>query len=257
MSRAPTRPALSRRASNLAGVDFAVEFVDQNRTFVDRALAADLDTAVPTCPGWTLKQVVRHVGGGDRWAAQIVGDRMTGPLEFGDIRDARAPADPAAARHWLRAGAQLLVDAVADADGTEVWTFEGPRPAGWWLRRRLHETLVHNADVAIAVGARFEPTASVAADAISEWLDLATARADLSGASLHLHATDDELGEHGEWTVAEGTWSHRHAKGDVALRGPAADLLLALTRRRAIEDTAIELFGDTGRWQSWLDSTPF
>lgn len=245
-------------ASSLTRVDFAAEFADQNRAFVERVFAADPDTSVPTCPGWSLKHLVRHVGGGDRWAAQIVGDRMADRLEFGDIRDGRAPADPAAAGTWLRAGARLLIDAVADTGpDTEVWTSLGPRPASWWLRRRLHETVVHNADVVIAVGARFTPSPELAADAVSEWLDIATARADLAGKSLHLHATDDDLGDSGEWMIADGTWSPAHAKGDVALRGPAADLLLALTRRRSIDDTAIEVFGDADLWRAWLDATPF
>ena len=55
---------------------------------------------------------------------------------------------------WLRSGPRLLLDAV-DATGpqTPVWTFLGPRPAAWWIRRRLHETLVHRADAALALGA--------------------------------------------------------------------------------------------------------
>lgn len=239
-------------------MDVAAEFADQNRMFVERVFAADPDTPVPTCPGWSLKHLVRHVGGGDRWAAQIVGDRMTDRLEFGDIRDGRAPTDPVAAAAWLRAGAQLLVDAVTDTGpDTEVWTSLGPRPASWWLRRRLHETVVHNADAAIAVGVPFAPSPELAADAVSEWLDIATVRADLAGKSLHLHATDDGLGDGGEWMIADGAWSHAHAKGDTALRGPAADLLLALTRRRGIDETAIELFGDAGLWRAWLEATPF
>ncbi len=36
---------------------------------------ADPATPVPTCPDWTLKQLFRHVGRGNRWAAQIVADR--------------------------------------------------------------------------------------------------------------------------------------------------------------------------------------
>lgn len=78
---------------------------------------------------------------------------------------------------------------------------------------------------------------------------------------MHLHATDDGLGALGEWTVRGGpdgiSWSHDHGKGSVALRGSAHDLLLATTRRRTVDETQIELFGDRGVWDGWLGSTPF
>ncbi len=82
------------------------------------------------------------------------------------------------------------------------------------------------------------------------------------GRTLHLHATDDGLGPSGEWTVTSDevdgiTWSHDHGKGDVALRGSAKDLLLAIVRRRTSADGGIEVFGDTVVWDSWLEHTPF
>jgi hypothetical protein len=52
-------------------------------------------------------------------------------------------------------------------------------------------------------------------------------------------------------------WSHDHGKGDVALRGPAKDLLLAIVRRRTAAELGVEVFGDIAVWDSWLDHTPF
>ena len=43
----------------------------------------------------------------------------------------------------------------------------------------------------------------------------------------------------------------------MALRGPATDLLLVITRRREVGDTAIEVFGDEAVLQTWLDNTKF
>ena len=71
---------------------------------------------------------------------------------------------------------------------------------------------------------------------------------------MHLHATDDGLGRPVSGPSPTDRWSHEHGKGDVALRGPVTDLLLALTRRRAVGDTAIEVFGDEAVWQTWLDA---
>ena len=240
-------------------MDFAAEFLDQNRLFSELIAAGDPDTPVPTCPGWTFKQLFRHVGGGNRWAGQIVSDQMQEPLGFDAVRDVRAPEKPTEAIDWLDAGARILVDAVAAHPDAEVWTFTGPQPANWWLRRRLHEVVVHCADAAIAIGAPFDPAPALAADAISEWfgLVLTLKPPDLGGKSIHLHATDDGLGKAGEWTIANGALTQSHDKADVALRGPATDLLLVTTRRRPVGDTAVEVFGDQEVLRTWLDGMKF
>src|SRR5215212_5577536 len=201
---------------------------------------ADPATPVPTCPDWTLRQLFRHVGRGNRWAAQIVADRRDTPLDPRDVRDGKPPDDPDAAVDWLNAGAQLILDSVDDVGAeTYVWTFIGPRPAQWWIRRRVHEATVHRADAAIALRAEFELAPDVAADAIDEWFEriAVEAGADSSpldaGRTLHLHATD------------------------AGLRGRAKDLLLAVVRRQTAADGGLEVFGDTAVWDGWLDRTPF
>jgi uncharacterized protein (TIGR03083 family) len=249
-------------------VDFRAALLDQTQAFGELIRAADPATPVPTCPDWTLKDLFRHVGRGNRWAAQIVAERRNQPLDPRDVRDGKPPEDPDAAIDWLNGGVQQLIIAV-DQVGSDarVWTFNGPRPAGFWIRRRLHEVLVHYADAAIAVGAEFDPAPELAADAISEWIELMVVKADKHsppldrGRTLHLHATDEGLGPTGEWTIANDddglSWTHDHGKGDVALRGTVKDLLLAIVRRRAVTDLEIDVFGNTEVWDRWLERTPF
>ena len=241
------------------------------RTALFRSLIRDVDESrpVPTCPGWSLKQLFRHVGRGDRWAAQIVRERRDDYLDPRTVEGGKPPPDPDDAISWLHGGAQRLVDAV-ELSGVEtpVWTFLGPRPANWWIRRRLHEVAVHRADVAIALGSDFTLEPEIAADGITEWLERVAIQAGSEGAplpledgnTLHLHATDP-----GWVTPANGrsvstrariTWSHEHGKGTVALRGGATELLLAMVRRVPVADTGIEVFGDDAVWQKWLDRTP-
>jgi MDMPI C-terminal domain len=127
---------------------------------------------------------------------------------------------------------------------------------------------VHRADAAFALGLDYDLSPELAADAISEWLERVSVEARPSslplelGRTLHLHATDDGLGPTGEWTITSDSedgvlWSHDHGKGDVALRGPAKDLLLAVVRRRTAAEAGVEVFGDTAVWDSWLEHTPF
>lgn len=256
-------------ASNVLRVDYASAYLEETRVFGELIRNADQSTPVPTCPGWSIEQLFRHVGRGDRWAAQIVRDRMDSFLDFRSVEDGKPPPDLGDAITWLNGGARLLVDAVEQTGGeTTLWTFLGPRPAHWWIRRRLHENAVHRADAAIAVGADFAPDPDVAADGIDEFLERIVIQAGKDGEALpiegddtvHLHATDSGLGAAGEWTIAleQGAiaWAHEHGKGTVALRGGAGELLLAMTRRVSLADTEIELFGDDVVWQRWLDRTP-
>ncbi|MEB4208426.1 maleylpyruvate isomerase family mycothiol-dependent enzyme [Mycobacterium sp. 94-17] len=250
-------------------MDYAGKFVEENQAFSEIFRDVDESTPVPTCPGWTLRHLFRHVGRGDRWAAQIVSDRLDGYLDPRAVEGGKPPPDPAGAIAWLHGGAQRLIDAV-ELTGvqTPVWTFLGSRPANWWVRRRLHEVAVHRADAAFALGGDFTLEPAVAADGITEWLERVAIQSDgkemplplEEGDTLHLHATDPGLGEDGEWTIAveQGriTWSHRHGKGSAALRGPATGLLLAMLRRRPPAETDAELFGDDAVWQRWLDRTP-
>jgi uncharacterized protein (TIGR03083 family) len=244
-------------------MDHAAALVDENALFAALAATADPDTPVGTCPGWSLKQLFRHVGRGDRWAATIV--RTGEPADPREVVDGRPPDGGLV--EWLHGGPQAVLDAVAQVGpDTPVWTFTGPQPASWWVRRREHEVLVHRADAALAVGADYAVPAERSADALSEYLGLLAARkpdpADpplAEGVTLHLHATDDGLGPAGEWLVrgVDGglAWEHGHGKGAVAVRGPAVDLLLAVVHRRPAD--SVETIGDAALWERWLARSGF
>jgi uncharacterized protein (TIGR03083 family) len=233
----------------------------------------DQSLPIPTCPEWTLRQLVTHVGRAHRWAAEITRTRSDAFIPFREVPDGKLPDDRAEQCAWLRAGAVRIVDAVREAGSDVVWSFTGLVPAGFWIRRMAHETLVHGADAQLAAGAEPESVieADVAADAIDEWLMLLTGgilgnagegtKALPAGAGLHIHATDDGLGGGGEWMIrhdADGlTVEPGHGKGDAALTGPAASLLLVLMRRRPVSDPAVTVYGDSAVVDGWLASTAF
>jgi uncharacterized protein (TIGR03083 family) len=225
----------------------------------------DLDRAVPTCPGWTFRQLATHLGRGHRWAAQIVATRATAPVPMREVADGKLPEDPARQVPWLNAGADQVIEAVAAADGDLVWTMTGMRPAGFWLRRRAHEAAVHLADAQLAAGREADLPAGLAADGVDEWLGLIAVgpAQDLrgDGQSLHFHATDPGLSGTGEWLITRTptgvTVQHGHGKADVAVRGPAADLLLVLTRRLPPSAPGVDIFGEQPLLTDWLNHTPF
>jgi uncharacterized protein (TIGR03083 family) len=240
------------------------------------ALAALVDSAdpelpIPACPDWTLRQLATHVGRAHRWAAEIVATRSAQMIQFRAVPDGKLPGDPAARGRWLTSGAALLVGALREAAEDEVWTFNGLGPATFWGRRMAHETLVHCADAQLATGDEVTIVAELAADAIDEWLTVISAplagqpdpRAEAlpPGRTLHVHATDPGLGGPGEWLVAhtgDGIWVQvGHGSGDVALTGPAADLLLVLLRRRPATNPAVRVLGDHDLLDQWLEHSSF
>jgi uncharacterized protein (TIGR03083 family) len=133
---------------------------------------------------------------------------------------------------------------LADADpGTRIWTWAGEQEVTWIARRMAQETAVHRWDAQRAAGSPQPIDAELAVDGIDEFLTwFLEPPEDGAAGSVHLHAGDAP----GEWWVAPegGRWAveREHRKGDVALRGPASDLLLALWRR--VERSALDVIGD-------------
>lgn len=243
----------------------------QSALFAEALRGADLKQPVPTCPDWTLYQLVEHVGQAHRWATTIVTRRATAPPDRSEL--AAAPEDLDKLGDWLRDGAGDLADAVrVTGPQTQVWTWSDDQRAGFWARRMAHETAVHRADAELALGREFDLEPDLAADAISEWLDALSSPqavefrpefAELRGEGqiLHLHATDPGLGEAGEWTVhrtpSGPVWEHGHTKGAVAVRGAVVDLLLVLLRRVSADQAPIEVLGDQAMLAHWLQHTRF
>jgi uncharacterized protein (TIGR03083 family) len=226
----------------------------------------DESRRIPTCPEWTLRQLATHVGRGQRWAAEIVIRRSPEFIAYRDVPDGRLPDDPAARPDWLNAGASLLIDTVREGGAEKVWTHTGIRPAGYWARRMAHETGVHLADAELAVGRDIMLATDLAADGIDEWLEMTADDPDVEpplrdGQTLHVHATDDGLNGAGEWLVT-GTQSGLavepgHVKADVAVRGPAAKLLLVLVRRLPPDEPGVDVLGDQELFARWLASTHY
>ena len=217
-----------------------------SQALADAAEAAGPDAAVPTCPEWNVADLMVHMVQGDLWARRIVESRSTErvlPEMPADIPEGAALVP------YFRAGARQLVETLASvAPDTSVWTFSAAdRTAGFWQRRRAQETAVHRVDAESAAGTPSPLDAELAVDGIDEFLfvfmpRLAAGLADLGDATIHLHCTDGE----GEWLVTRAgddvVVTREHAKGDVAARGTASDLLLFLWGR--VPATALEVFGD-------------
>jgi len=243
------------------------------RTSID---GADLTVAVPSCPGWNVGQLLRHVGRVQRWAAGVVRTRAAGPVpEPEDARELSADAheDPAVVGPWLTEGAAELAAALRAAEaGTPLWTPVPGETASFYARRFTHETAMHRADATLALGEQYLLDSEVALDGIDEWMQLGSLPMHFDihpqmrellgpGRTLHLHATDTGPEAAAEWVVdLTGdaiTWRRAHEKAAVAVRGPLTDLLLVIYKRRPARSPGIEVIGDEKLLDFWLERVSF
>jgi uncharacterized protein (TIGR03083 family) len=216
-------------------------------------IAADhLDQVVPSCPEWTVAEMVGHVGEVHRFWERVAAE---GLQEVGDSLAVTVPP-PDEVLAWYAEGLEQLLATIAAADlDRTVWTWTGPQPTRWILRRMAQETAVHRVDAELAAGPRGPIAPDLAVDGIDEYLRVFVPAEDkpYDGpvGRLHLHATDAD----GEWivdlapnlvTVADG-----HERGDAAVRAPADALLLLLWRR--VEVSEVEILGDAGLLRALLE----
>jgi uncharacterized protein (TIGR03083 family) len=114
------------------------------------AMAAGLDAPVPTCPDWTVLDLVAHQGMVHRWATSHLRGQPIDPPEPLE-REGRESADLLG---WFDDGATALLQAIVDApDDLDALVFleDAPAPRLFWARRQCHETTIHAVD---ALGAR-------------------------------------------------------------------------------------------------------
>lgn len=111
------------------------------------AREAGLAASVPTCPRWSVHDLLAHQGMVHRWATAIVRGTDPSTVDTAAMEaEGLAHADPAS---WLDAGAADLVSALTDAPDdldASVFLREAPPARRFWSRRQCHETTVHALD---------------------------------------------------------------------------------------------------------------
>ena len=77
--------------------DLLIISASESRKLADEAERVLLSDPVPTCPEWTVRQLVEHLGGVHRWATMIISEALlqtTGRISC-SIRRSHHPATPA------------------------------------------------------------------------------------------------------------------------------------------------------------------
>ncbi|MGW2282133.1 maleylpyruvate isomerase family mycothiol-dependent enzyme [Streptomyces sp. NPDC001770] len=232
----------------------------EGRLLVAAAERAGTDATVPTCPGWRVRDLLRHTGTVHRWATAFV---VEGHTEYVDD-EGEPDLDKQELLDWFADGHRALVAALEAAPRDLVcWTFM-PAASGsaFWARRQLHETTIHRVDAESALGAPYSPVGtSTALDGIDELLTGFHARAKSRVRTedprvLRVHAVDAGAA----WTVrlsAEPPRAvrddNREAVADCVVSGSAESLCLALWNRLPL--TSVTLEGDGALARLWTEKS--
>ncbi|MBX7552190.1 maleylpyruvate isomerase N-terminal domain-containing protein [Streptomyces sp. NPDC048665] len=232
---------------------------------------ADLASAVPACPGWTLADLTRHVGSLQRWFAALLTQRVQEPPRSRDV-ELGLPEDEREWPGWVAAGEQAVAAVLRDTDPeAPMWVWGADRRAGFWARRMLFETLVHRVDAEQAVGGRAGAEADIepalAADGVDEFLVnlpyaglFAPGVTKLRGDGETLAFVSTDTGE--EWRVRLDPDGFRpvpreDAEATAVVRAPAAGLLLLLYGRRSYQEPGYDVSGPTAVLDNWFAHTAF
>ena len=223
--------------------------IDSEATLLASAAdEAGLDAPVPTCPGWTISDLVLHIGEVHRWATAAVGAKASKlgeiPGEFlGDL------PEPTAATDWLRRGAITLCKTLVAGDECFEYAAFLADPVSprllFWARRQALETTVHRADAESALG-RCTPLAhEIALDGIDEFLTgfLPRSRTPLRADKPHCLQIAPDYSEQ-RWTVSISSdmpvTERRATDADCVVSGSASDIYLALWNRGSMDGLKIE-----------------
>jgi uncharacterized protein (TIGR03083 family) len=245
------------------------EIVTQTELLTTDIKGADLRAPVPSCPGWSLGNLVRHIGGGHRWAEEIVRTRASEFLPDDQVRKLDGDDSAGVPAAWLVDGATRFADTLrAAGPGVEVWGPFHYRSTSFWARRFTNETVVHRADANLAAGTEFAVSPEVALDVIDEWLeldvlpqhfDITPRKRELlgPGRTLAFEAADADAAWFVDLTGEVITWHRGSGDAAVTVRAPLTELLLMLYRRRDPYGTDIKITGNAELLDFWYGYVGF
>lgn len=124
-----------------------------------------LDSPVPSCPDWDLRELIVHTGIVHRHKAELVRDEWIDGQP--DRPDGPLGADLIV---WFEEGVADLVTVLRNADlSRPSWTWcAHEHSTRWWLRRMAQETAIHRADAELAGGLVPEIDQALAVDGADE-----------------------------------------------------------------------------------------
>jgi uncharacterized protein (TIGR03083 family) len=220
-----------------------VEHVRTDGSLLADAAEGDGPAPVPSCPGWSVRDLVAHV-------AQVYEHKIQ-CTRLGHAPDPWPPEWPQADEPipWFRDAHSRLLQMFDENEATTPSATSWPpnRTVGFWARRMAHETAVHRVDAELARGASTPVDAALATDGVDEILHLML-EGDWSD-----DADDAMTGQRIDISTGGRTWqvvldraavsvTDGGGEADAMLTGDPSDVLLWLWGR--VPDDRVEQAGD-------------
>lgn len=227
-------------------MDFLSALDADYRRFVFATRQADPAAKVPTCPEWTVDDLISHVGHVYLHKAESIRLNAAPSPWPPDLGGETAP------NLLRRAYSELNDEFAARQADSPAHTWYGPdQTVGFWIRRMAQETVIHRIDAEFAAGLESAPIPDdLALDGIDEILNIFLCWA----AEQWPEDFAEELSK-GDGSVAVGdfvvSWKEggitaaRSGSADATVKGSPEALLRWLWRRA--DDTTIQIDGDEAK----------
>lgn len=226
-------------------MDYLTVLAAEGERIVSLARRGPLAARVPYMAEWTMEDVVAHLGGVHRWAAQIVAAR-----HFDGSRHQPGTAVGPPLVDWFAEGVAELVNTLEQADVDDACGYfsnGSPATVGFWCRRQAHETTIHRWDVEASIGEHLPIDAQMATDGIDELFHTFTRTRGEQRLDAPIRVSTTDTGA--SWALAPADQPGRvdltPEPGPVAakIEGQAEQVLLALWKRVTLDGDRLELTG--------------
>jgi uncharacterized protein (TIGR03083 family) len=225
-------------------IDYVAAIRSESDAFYRSAEGADPDARVPSCPEWSVRDLVLHLVQVQYFWALIVENLVT---DVAELRKLEHPDPPDDYKELVALGRQMterMASALANADqSARVWSWADRDDVAFVTRHQVQEVAVHSWDLGNALGDPSPIPSDIADDSIDEFLRVSMPSRDdwKPGMDIvHLHTTDTNR----DWLLEpSGNVEDRGGSADVTLSATASDLLLALYRRIPMDDIDAVLGG--------------
>jgi len=231
-----------------------LELIDADATRL-LAVTKDLDASVPTCPDWTVRDLVEHLATvyQHKIACTTLQRQPEEPAEW------PPPTPPGDPRDWLAASRAELLELLLDrgpAAPSATW-WPPDQTVGFWYRRMAQETAVHRVDGESAVGEITPVAEDLAIDGIDEVLMIMLEGdwSDMSAEDWGEVSPDAGAGQTVAVLGGDAVWRVQlrpdrvgveigAGPADATVGGDPSDVLLWLWGRRPVD--AVQVSGDHG-----------
>ncbi|HSG79824.1 MAG TPA: maleylpyruvate isomerase family mycothiol-dependent enzyme [Acidimicrobiia bacterium] len=150
-------------------VDYLQVIREESGRFAEAASAASPDDRVPSCPDWSVADLVWHLAEVQYFWASILESLLDDPS---GVLDLERPGTDHLTAVFREQHDRLVAALEMRGDDEPCWSWASDRSVGFVRRRQAHEAAIHRVDAELAAGLPVTPLdPALAEDGIQELFD--------------------------------------------------------------------------------------